>query len=347
MRFFDNLTTVISLLITLTAAQGPRKSGSAVVFGQGGTYPRATRLSDGSLLGIYTHFESGNSTLTTVKSTDNGASWSPFGIVTTDLASKKDFGNSYVQQLSSGRVLATFRNHDRVEGTDNQYTFFRITVCSSDDGGKSWKYLSTPASDPGGPNGNWEPFFMIALDGTLELYYSRENSGDDQDSLLRRSTDGGLNWSTAQAISGQDVTARDGMLGVARTSSNSREKVAIFESGVNGHFTVHTVRSPDDGTTWNDRRLVYEAGSASAGAPQIIRVGSRMVASFGTNEDGGVWPQGAMKVMVSTDGARSWNDKTTVHEMPAMWAGMLTLDDSSFLALYETGGTSYAQKMVF
>jgi len=248
-----------------------------------------------------------------------------------------------VHQLPNGNIVASFRNHDKVNG---KYTFYRITVCGSSDGGKSWKFLSQAAEDPAGPNGNWEPFFQTALDGSLQIYYSRENAANDQDSLLRRSTDGGATWTSAQVISGQGITARDGMLGVARIAANSATKLAIFESGAPG-FTVHTVRSGDDGATWGDRALVYEARGKNAGAPQIERVGGRLVASFGTNEDAGDWPVGALKVMVSSDGGRTWGYKTTVHDSPAMWAGLLALDDRRFLALYESGGTSYAQKLTF
>lgn len=88
---------------------------------------------------------------------------------------------------------------------------FRITLSYSDDLGKSWKYLSTPASDPGPVNGNWEPFLRNAQDGSLQLYYSRENSAADQDTLERFSNDGGKTWTKAQTISGAGMTARDGM----------------------------------------------------------------------------------------------------------------------------------------
>ncbi|PSN72250.1 neuraminidase, partial [Corynespora cassiicola Philippines] len=326
------------------AAAAPSKSGDAVVFGEGGTYPRATRLSDGSLLGVYTHFASGNSTITTVKSTDNGASWTPLGIVDTGPSASKDIDNGYVHQLPSGKIVCGFRNHDR-GANPGDFTFYRITVCESEDGGRSWKYTSTPASDPGGVTGNWEPFFQTALDGSLQLYYSRENAANDQDSLLRRSTDEGKTWSAAQVISGADVTARDGMLGVARTAPDSPTKLAIFESG-DPMFTIHTVRTDNDGESWGGRALVYENAGGNAGAPQIIRVGDRLVASFGTDEDGGDWPTGSLKLVISEDGGQSWADKTTVHGVPSLWAGLLELDDSSFLALYESGGTSFAQKMV-
>ncbi|KAF2110855.1 glycoside hydrolase family 93 protein [Lophiotrema nucula] len=349
MRFFNNLVSAPSFLYALAAAQAPSKSGNPGVVGTG-TYPRATKLADGSLLGIYTNFAGGNNTLITAKSTNGGASWTAIGQVDTGVSTAKDIDNGFLHQLSSGdhkgRILAAFRNHDRKAG--GGYSFYRITICSSDDNGKTWNFLQTPASDPGGVTGNWEPFIQDALDGSLQLYYSRETATDDQDSLLRRSTNGGADWSSAQVISGTGVTARDGMLGVTRISANSQSKLAIFESGVNGRFTLHTVRSDNDGTDWSSTRsLVYGSAGHNAGAPQIIRVGTKLVASFGTDEDGGVWPEGSIKLLVSTDQGTSWNYKTTVHGVPGYWAGLTELDDSSFLVLYESGGISYAQKMVF
>jgi hypothetical protein len=46
-----------------------------------GTYPRATRLHDGSILGTYTAFNSGKSIIATTKSIDDGLRWTPFGEV--------------------------------------------------------------------------------------------------------------------------------------------------------------------------------------------------------------------------------------------------------------------------
>ncbi|KAF1849001.1 glycoside hydrolase family 93 protein [Cucurbitaria berberidis CBS 394.84] len=351
MRSFKSLIKTYALLLpSLVLAQAPTKLGDAIVFGQGGTYPRAIKLADGkTLLGVYTATTGANTTLTTVRSTNNGASWQPIGIVDTGSKATKDVDNPYVYERPDGKLLCAFRNHDR---SGNAYSFYRITVCISEDGGVNWNFLQTPASDPGGLTGNWEPFLQRALDGSLQLYYSRETSGTDQDSLLRRSTDGGATWSSADVISGAGIETRDGMLGVAHTPNDSSPaKVAIFETGNPSKgvpFSVWTVRTENDGANWSEQRTrVYQPEGHNAGAPQIIRVGDKLVASFGTDEDGGAWPSGAIKVMVSRDGGKTWADKTTVVGPSAAWAGLLALDDSSFLVLYEKSGTSYAQKLSF
>src|SRR5947209_4826110 len=45
----------------------------------GGTYPRANRLSDGSIIGAYTSLKDGNYTINLVRSTDDGSTWTALG----------------------------------------------------------------------------------------------------------------------------------------------------------------------------------------------------------------------------------------------------------------------------
>lgn len=314
----------------------------------GGTYPRANSLQDGSIIGAYTAFEHGYSIITLVRSTDGGATWSPLGTAARALTSENDLDNPYPLQLPSGRVLVAFRNHSKDPST-GRYTFYRITICYSDDNGATWKYLSTPASDPGGPNGNWEPFLRNAADGTLQLYYSRENSPMDQDNLMRTSTDGGATWSTATVISGAELhDARDGMVGV--TETNDGHLLAVFETGRNGRFTINSVRSTDGGITWGNRTRVYTPRGShnNAGAPQIINVGGRLYVSFMTDEDshGYTWPRGAAaKLVVSHDNGYTWGGKIKVRDIHSNWPGLLALDSRSFLYMYDNCGV-VAQKLI-
>ncbi|KAL8756834.1 MAG: hypothetical protein Q9199_002644, partial [Rusavskia elegans] len=267
----------------------PTLTGSPVPIGAG-TYPRATRLRDGTILGVYTAFQSGSNVLLTVRSTNNGATFTPLGEITRGASNANDIDNAFLIQLPapSTRILCAFRNHSKTP-TTGAYTFFRITITYSDDGGQSWRYLSQPASDPGPVTGNWEPYLRTALDNSLQLYYSRENNAQDQDTLQRTSLDGGQSWSPATCVSGCGLTARDGMTSLASlvANTNSKSLILVYETSTAGLFSLGAVFSSDDGRTWSGRRTIYRPSSpnTSAGAPQVINVGGTLVVSFMTDED--------------------------------------------------------------
>ena len=208
--------------------------------GQGGTYPRANFLSDGSLLGAYAGVSGDNKELRLVSSTDQGASWDQIGTAASRPLDSSDLDNPYPIQLPSGRVLLAFRNHDKDPATGD-YTFFRIDVTFSDDNGASWEYLSTPVTMPGGAIGVWEPLLRVADDGSLQIYYSKELATDNQDQILQVSGDGGATWGPEITIAGGDILSRDGMTGVARISGSSL--IAVFESLQNGAFQIDAIDS--------------------------------------------------------------------------------------------------------
>jgi hypothetical protein len=317
----------------------PSLSGAPSVIGPG-AYPRANFLHDGSIIGAYTAPDSGDKIITLARSTDSGTSWTEIGTAARGPTATTDIDNPYPLQLPSGRILVAYRNHDLQNGV---FTFYRITISYSDDNGATWLYLSTPASD-GPPNGLWEPFLRIAQDGSLQLYYSRENSGKDQDSLMRTSTDGGKTWSAATTISGAEFNdVRDGMIGVATISGS--KLIAVFESEQNSSpFSIHSITSTDDGKTWGNRQTVYtpKGSGTNAAAPQVINVGGTLVVSFQTNED---TPTGNVaKIVTSGDGGVTWGHELTFSPDVSTWAGLMTLDDSSFLGLASHNGAE-AQKV--
>lgn len=261
-----------------------------------------------------------------------------------------DIDNPYILQLPSGRLIVAFRNHSK-DSSNGSYTYFRITICYSDDLGKSWLFLSEPAAKPGPVNGLWEPFLRNALDGSLQLYYSRENAFDDQDTLEHFSTDGGASWSAAQTISGAGLTSRDGMTGVATVSGSTL--ITVFETSVVGTFNISAITSTDDGKTWGGRRIIYTPTSpnTSAGAPQVLNVAGALVVSFITNEDDTLTapaPNYALrtttKLITSGDGGKTWGNKITVGKPHSVWPGLVGLDGKKFLAVFDNGGVK-AQKI--
>lgn len=200
------------------ATVGP--TGGQVVVDGGGIYMRATRLKDGSIMGGYAAQDGPNHVLRVVKSTNNGGSWSPAGSVASDASATHDLDNADVVQLPSGRLLFAFRNHDRT--SSGNYTYYRITICYSDDNGATWHFLNQLDERAAGAqkNGLWEPFLRVSRNGTVQAFYSAENNGGDQDNLMKTSTDNGQTWRGPFPVSGQGITSRDGMTGVAEIDGN-------------------------------------------------------------------------------------------------------------------------------
>ncbi|PNY23700.1 Uncharacterized protein TCAP_06358 [Tolypocladium capitatum] len=309
-------------------------SGQIVVDG-GGVYMRATRLNDGSILGGYAAQDGPNHVLKAVRSTDGGASWAQIGTVASAPSATSDIDNAFPLQLPNGRVLFAFRNHDRT--ASGSYTYFRITLCYSDDGGHNWSFLSQIDERPqNGVNGLWEPFLRVSGNGVLQAFYSSENSSNDQDNLMKISSDNGQSWSVSWTVSGQGVTSRDGMTGVSNIDNNGNV-ICVFENTEIGHFSIDYVLSHDDGFNWGSRTRLYTAANGrDAGAPDVINVGGQLVASFMTNENSNTpsLDGGQMKVVVSNNGGSSWSGPTVTGDVGSHWGGLYSIDSSQFLALY-------------
>jgi hypothetical protein len=134
-----------------TRAMHPVLTSRQDLMGEG-TYPRATRLKDGWILGVHTSFQGDLNIIITVRSVDNGAAWSPVSEVCLALSFLQlqqcvvrqnhssgqqltrrvgDIDNPFILQLPNGRILCAFRNHSK-DSSSGWYTYFRITLCYSD-----------------------------------------------------------------------------------------------------------------------------------------------------------------------------------------------------------------------
>ncbi|VUC27918.1 unnamed protein product [Clonostachys rosea] len=309
-----------------------------VVVDSTGVNMRVT-LRDGALIAGYSSVENGQAYIRSARSTDNGKSWTRLGVVTERVASETDLSNAFPLNVN-GRLLMAFRNHDK--DASGKLTYYRLTVCESTDGGVSWNFLSQlderTAATP--KNGLWEPFLRIAKDGSIQAYYSAENNDGDQDNIMRKSTDGGQNWSSTIPVTGSAVTARDGMVGVAEIGNN--QLMVVFESQLTGHMGIYAMVSADDGMTWGSRRQIYAATSGNeAGAPQIIYVGSTIVVNFMSNEAKPELPDvdgGQQKIITSTNNGESWSAAQVLSDLGSHWPGLHTIDSSHFLSLYSFNG---------
>ncbi|KAJ7272588.1 hypothetical protein B0H12DRAFT_1200099 [Mycena haematopus] len=321
----------------------PRANGLAptvdptvyLVDGGSGTYPRLAHLADGSVLGTVTTTSGGVHSLTVTRSTDGARTFTAWGVISTGTG---DLDNTFLKQLANGDIVATFRNHDK---NGNTYTFYRITACISHDNGQTWSFLSQvdQRTATATNNGLWEPWQRIAKSGALQVYYSAENNANDQDILMRSSTDNGAT-----------TTGRDGMPSCADfTASGVAPLICIFETteGTAPRFTVKSVVSTNDGASFSERAQVYvPTGTVTnAGAPFIVQTtGGTLVASFHTDEDTSAqtWPDGAsLKILtsLSTD-PQAWGHKTTVLPVQSLWGSLYSRVDgtSTVVACADNGG---------
>jgi hypothetical protein len=72
---------VTAVSIASASMQAPVKYSDAAIFEKNETYPRAVKLAERSLLGVYAASGNENRAIITVKSTAGRASWGPLGAV--------------------------------------------------------------------------------------------------------------------------------------------------------------------------------------------------------------------------------------------------------------------------
>ncbi|KAF7719064.1 Exo-alpha-L-1,5-arabinanase [Penicillium ucsense] len=305
-----------------------------------GTYPRLTRLADGSLLSSVTQFPDGQNALRIARSTDGGRTFHEYAEVT---RATGEIDNLFLLEVIPGTVLAAFRNHDRgPEGL----THFRITVCRSTDGGRTWQYASQ-AAEKSPPWGIWEPFMRIGREGEVQLTYSHEYAHNNQCTMLVVSHDLGSSWSEPVCLYGREEPLRDGMNGIATTFDNGREVlIMVFETTRYGPFSIEALVSYDDGATWQDRQEVFRPRPGhNAGAPQISAFADgSLVVVFMTDDDSEQvdWVQHAsIKAIFAgppQNGRISWSEAYLVSPESSVWPGVSALDQHTALVTYDRGG---------
>ncbi|KAJ4391799.1 hypothetical protein N0V93_005419 [Gnomoniopsis smithogilvyi] len=313
------------------------------------TYPRLTRLADGSILLAFTRLEPPTRILTVKRSVDNGRTFEPWGEVT---RCNGDCGNLFLLEVPATksepqtRVLAAFRNHDVVDPKANRHlTYFRITVCESLDGGRTWQYVSQAAEKPA-PMGLWEPFMRIGGKGEIQMTYSQELEPKDQDSIMRVSYDQGKTWSASKTISGGDEKLRDGMTGIATTTDQGRPAlVMIFETTRRGRiFSLEAMVSYDDGDTWGHRQVVFDGTpeGTNAGAPQIeafANGGLAVVFMTDMDVEARKWPwKATVKIIFGgplLDGKIQWRTPQDALPNTSLWPGIFKLSDTQLIAVCE------------
>lgn len=319
-----------------------------------GTYPRLLRLADGNILAAFTRVDGTTRTLVISLGDANGQNFVDLSSVD---SGARDIDNVSLLELvpASGGgpnvLLAAFRNHDL--DANGNYTWFRLTLCRSLDGGRSWSFV-TQINEKSAPYGLWEPYLRLSATGAVQVFYAEEFASNDQDIMRQISSDGGNTWSPAVAVAGGNVTARYGMPGVAATQDGNRAALAlVFESNDAGPFGVHSCLSYDDGLSWaHPTPLFTPPAPHNAGAPQIASVQNQTLIAVMMSDVNATtvnWVQNAAIVVSFAEAPRAgvlqWSTPVTVSAASSYWPGVAWTDLHKVMLSYDRGYVPRAQQI--
>ena len=192
--------------------------------------------------------------------------------------------------LPDGRLLATYR-----EGEGHVASDGRILVVDSADGGRTW---GPPRVAVDGEFDDRDPKLAVLADGTVLLSYfvtdwSTSPRHTGLGTYVRRSTDGGLTWSSPARV----TTAMAGGHGGAPGWAASHGAAAALPGGdllmplygtLPGGERWHratVVRSTDGGRTWAGESLIAATDGVHFQEPTLTVLADQVVALIRTTAD--------------------------------------------------------------
>ncbi|OZM74805.1 hypothetical protein CFN78_00850 [Amycolatopsis antarctica] len=260
-RLAIGLGLVVAMIATVTAVVVPASAAERQLLDTGmGSYPRLVRLEhsgnarDGRIIASTTSQDEQGMFTPIYESTDEGESFDKIGeIRDSEGPAGMCCGTLYevpqqVGDMEPGTLLwaASYGQH---AGDARR---IGIKIWSSDNGGRTWSFLSEAARSHN-KDGIWEPEFSVDANGTMWMGYADETEAPQYGQVLNRisSTDG-VNWSPKErtmAIGPDRV--RPGMP-IVRKLPDGRYYMSYEICNYGDRFCDAYYKISPDGASWGD-----------------------------------------------------------------------------------------------
>ena len=154
--------------------------------------------------------------------------------------------------------------------------------------------------------------------------------GSIRAAYVARSTDNGASWGPSEVISGDLDSPKD-----AAIALGGGRLTVVFTAVASGYRSVYAVTSNNWGASWSNPVLIASGESARVGMPSVA------IDADGTSV--AVWEEGsslseAIYTSRSTDGGRSWSERSRVDPALGPWQirpSLLASRDGEFLLAWD------------
>jgi hypothetical protein len=274
--------------------------------------------SDENLGGIGTDHD-----ILTVRSSDNGATWTTPTPLNTNAAS--DEWGDYRPQVTTdgaGHWVAVWYSYDSLGGTIGGEG--DILVARSTDNGVTWTAPVALNANAAGDSA-WDEDPQVATNGTgnwVAVWESYESwggpLGTDWDILVARSTDNGATWTAPAPLNTNAATDSGHDYDPQLTTDGAGHWVAVWQSDENLGGTIGTdydilvARSADNGVTWTAPAALNTNAATDSGYdyyPQVTTDGAGHWVTVWYSEDslgGTIGTDYDILVARSTDNGATW-----------------------------------------
>ena len=297
-KYWETVLTALFLFMVITAATV--LSSVAVTWSDYDTrltthtgfdgLPSISQTIDGRIWVAWTKSVSGDFSLVYKTSSDEGASWSPETILTTDAG--VDTSPSIFQDMN-GSIWIVWSS-DRAGSYDLYYKL------SSDDG-LTWSEANRLTVDP---SDDLSPAVTQTVNGSIWVVWSSDRTGS-YNLFYKLSSDGGLTWSIANRLTSNSTYDKlpsiaqtsDGNVWISWSSKNEQEEYEIF-------YKTH------NGSSWSNETQLTAAPNEVDTDPAILETLSETILIFWASR--GTGPSAAtddLYYKYSSDNGAAWSDR--------------------------------------